>query len=73
MSQKFTGKERDQETGLDYFGARYVSGAQGRCTSPDPYNLAFEVSKAKDEDERARLWDGYIANPISLSTFDDSV
>ncbi len=23
------------ETGLDYFGARYFSGAQGRFTSPD--------------------------------------
>jgi len=33
--QKFTGKERDSETGLDYFGARYFSGAQGRFTSPD--------------------------------------
>jgi len=30
------GKERDQETGLDYFGARYFSGAQGRFTSADP-------------------------------------
>ena len=34
--QKFTGKERDSETNLDYFGARYFSGAQGRFTSPDP-------------------------------------
>jgi RHS repeat-associated protein len=33
---KFTGKERDAESGLDYFGARYFSGAQGRFTSPDP-------------------------------------
>jgi RHS repeat-associated protein len=32
----FTGKERDGETGLDYFGARYMSSAQGRFTSPDP-------------------------------------
>jgi RHS repeat-associated protein len=32
---QFTGKERDAETGLDYFGARYFSGAQGRFTSPD--------------------------------------
>jgi RHS repeat-associated protein len=31
----FTGKERDGNTGLDYFGARYFSGAQGRYTSPD--------------------------------------
>jgi RHS repeat-associated protein len=35
VAQKFTSKERDQETGLDYFGARYFSGAQGRFTSPD--------------------------------------
>jgi RHS repeat-associated protein len=35
-SLRFTGKERDTETGLDYFGARYFSGAQGRFTSPDP-------------------------------------
>ena len=35
LTDKFTGKERDAETGLDYFGARYFSGAQGRFTSPD--------------------------------------
>ncbi|QOY87922.1 RHS repeat-associated core domain-containing protein [Paludibaculum fermentans] len=35
VSHRFTGKERDAETGLDYFGARYFSGAQGRFTSPD--------------------------------------
>jgi RHS repeat-associated protein len=32
---QFTSKERDIESGLDYFGARYYSGAQGRFTSPD--------------------------------------
>jgi RHS repeat-associated protein len=32
---RYTGKERDAETNLDYFGARYFSGAQGRFTSPD--------------------------------------
>ena len=36
---RFTGKERDAETGLDYFGARYFSGAQGRFTSTDPLNV----------------------------------
>jgi RHS repeat-associated protein len=34
--QKFTGKERDTETGLDFFGARYMSAAQGRFMIPDP-------------------------------------
>lgn len=37
MEQRFTGKERDAETGLDYFLARYYSGAQGRFTSPDEF------------------------------------
>jgi RHS repeat-associated protein len=33
--KKFTSKERDVNTGLDFFGARYFSSAQGRFTSPD--------------------------------------
>jgi RHS repeat-associated protein len=32
---RISGKERDSESGLDYFLARYYSGAQGRFTSPD--------------------------------------
>ena len=36
VRQKFTQKERDNETGLDYFGARYYESTQGRFTSPDP-------------------------------------
>mgnify|MGYP003345271170 FL=1 len=35
VRQKFTGKERDAETGLDWMKTRYFSGAQGRFTSPD--------------------------------------
>jgi len=35
--RKFTGKERDQETGLDYFGARYYASKIGRFTTLDPY------------------------------------
>jgi len=35
LTNLFTGKERDSEAKLDYFGARYFSGAQGRFTSPD--------------------------------------
>src|SRR3984885_7523098 len=31
----FTSKERGQESGLDYFGARYYGSALGRFTSPD--------------------------------------
>jgi len=32
---KFTGKERDGETGLDYFGARFYSNGLGRFITPD--------------------------------------
>jgi RHS repeat-associated protein len=33
---KFTGKERDAETGLDYFGARYYGNSLSRFITPDP-------------------------------------
>ncbi len=36
VNPKFTGKQRDNETGLDFFEKRYDSSAQGRFTSPDP-------------------------------------
>lgn len=34
--RKFTGKERDAETGLDYFGARYYGSRIARFTTVDP-------------------------------------
>lgn len=40
IRQKFTGKERDTETGLDYFIARYYSSIQGRFTSADSFGGA---------------------------------
>jgi RHS repeat-associated protein len=43
LTLKFTGKERDDETGLDYFGKRYFSGAQGRFISPDPHNEGAQL------------------------------
>jgi RHS repeat-associated protein len=38
----FTGKERDTESGNDYFGARYYSSAMGRWLSPDPGKLTMK-------------------------------
>lgn len=44
---KFTGKERDAETNLDYFGARYFSSGLGRWMSPDwaatPANVPYAI------------------------------
>jgi RHS repeat-associated protein len=59
----FTSKERDAETGLDYFGARYMSSAQGRFTSADPkqFNAKFLSNPQK--------WNKYaytLNNPLAL-------
>jgi RHS repeat-associated protein len=42
VRQKFTEKERDGETGFDYFGARYYSSVHGRFTSVDPVALTVD-------------------------------
>jgi RHS repeat-associated protein len=36
LAHKFTGKERDTESGLDYFEARHYASALGRFMSVDP-------------------------------------
>ncbi len=38
---KYTGKERDAESGLDNFGARYYGSNMGRFMSPDPSGLMY--------------------------------
>ncbi|HKO62977.1 MAG TPA: RHS repeat-associated core domain-containing protein, partial [Pyrinomonadaceae bacterium] len=55
VRQKFTLKERDNETGLDYFLARYYSSTQGRFTSPDEFSGG--------PDELYRFTDNASANP----------
>jgi len=37
----YTGKERDTESGNDYFGARYYASSMGRWMSPDPSGLYY--------------------------------
>ena len=44
-AQKFTGKERDTESRLDYFGARYFGGAGGRFTSVDPLLSSGQIGQ----------------------------
>jgi RHS repeat-associated protein len=38
---RFTGKERDTESGNDYFEARYYASSTGRMISPDPSGLYY--------------------------------
>ncbi len=44
IRQQFTDKERDIETGLDYFGARYYGSIHGRFTSADPLAASGRVA-----------------------------
>jgi RHS repeat-associated protein len=43
---RYTGKERDAQTGLDYFGARYYGSSMGRFMSPDWSSKPVEVPYA---------------------------
>jgi RHS repeat-associated protein len=51
--RKFTGKERDAETGLDYFGARYYGSKIGRFITVDP---AYTVQESLVDPQR---WNRY--------------
>lgn len=55
---KFTGKERDSESGNDYFGARYYASSMGRWTSPDPAGIGF----ANAENPQSLNLYGYVQN-----------
>jgi RHS repeat-associated protein len=44
VKQKFTSKERDGETGLDYFGERYYTSGLGRFTTVDPLGASVRAS-----------------------------
>jgi RHS repeat-associated protein len=50
---KFTGKERDAESGLDNFGARYMASTMARFMTPDPIHIMKE--KLIDPQQ----WNGY--------------
>jgi RHS repeat-associated protein len=69
VNQKFTGKERDVETGLDYFGARYFSAAQGRFTGADWAYAPRPVPYANLLDPQTLNLYAYVRNN-SLSLFD---
>ena len=59
-----SGKERDAESGLDFFGARYFSGAQGRFTSPDWSAKPQPVPYANLRDPQTLNLYGYVLGII---------
>jgi len=59
---KFTGKKRDLETGLDYFGARYYSNGLGRWVSADWSATPVPVAYADFHDPQSLNLYGYVRN-----------
>ncbi|HEV3037570.1 MAG TPA: NucA/NucB deoxyribonuclease domain-containing protein [Candidatus Angelobacter sp.] len=57
---KFTGKERDSESGLDYFGARYYSNGLGRWISADWSATPVPVPYADLTDPQTLNLYGYV-------------
>ena len=68
---KFTGKERDAETGLDYFGARYYGSNMGRWLSADWSATPEAVPYADLTDPQTLNLYGYVRNnPLSHADAD---
>ena len=65
-----TGKERDAESGLDYFGARYYGSNMGRFMSPDWSDPAQPVPYANLERPQSLNLYSYVENN-PLSQVDD--
>jgi RHS repeat-associated protein len=66
---KFTGKERDNETGLDYFGARYYSNGLGRFITPDWSAIPTPVPYAELSKPQSLNQYTYVRN-IPTTSFD---
>jgi RHS repeat-associated protein len=63
VHQKFTSKERDIETGLDYMINRYYSSQQGRFTSVDPYDVILDRQSISNIKEANAVFHQYAGNP----------
>jgi RHS repeat-associated protein len=63
---RYTGKERDTESGNDYFDARYYSSSMGRFLSPDWSAQVSPVPYAKLDDPQTLNLYAYVGNnPLS--------
>ncbi|MFB3902836.1 MAG: RHS repeat domain-containing protein [Acidobacteriota bacterium] len=74
VNSKFKGQERDSESGLDFFGARYYSGPQGRSTNPYPLvwldkRLNLTINR---RDEGPSSKDEYLRDPQKPRTLHDT-
>ena len=70
VTEKFTGQIRDQESGEDYFNARYFTVPLGRFNSPDPRNAGANLLSSQS-------WNGYayvlILDPLFVLPLPDGL
>jgi RHS repeat-associated protein len=59
----FTGKERDLESGLDNFGARYHASSLGRFMSPDPMHV---MEQKKGDPQQWNMYTYVRNNPLRM-------
>jgi RHS repeat-associated protein len=72
--QHFTGKERDTESGLDFFGARYYAGGMGRFMNPDWADKAEAVPYATLTNPHTLNLYAYVGNsPIGRADGDGHI
>lgn len=62
LPSRYTGKERDTESGNDYFGARYYASSLGRWLSPDWSAQEEPVPYAKLDDPQSLNLYAYVRN-----------
>jgi RHS repeat-associated protein len=66
-----TGKERDTESGLDYFGARYYASSMGRWMSPDWSGKPWAIPYADLRNPQSlNLYEYGANNPLSTTDKD---
>jgi RHS repeat-associated protein len=74
VGSRCTGKERDSESGLDYFPARYYGSNMGRWMSPDPipwigWQHPPAGSTEEEEEESHKKFEDWISNPQNFNMY----
>lgn len=68
QTKRFTNYDYDEETNLNYAGARYQSGEEGRFTGQDPVSLALGDWKTV-QDKTGNKLGFYLQNPQSHNSY----
>lgn len=62
LPEQFTGQEFDTESNLNFFQARYFSGAEGRFGSPDPDNIGADPTSPQSWNMYSYVLNNPVAN-----------